>query len=50
MKALADRLGAKYLHFLNPHGLNMPGQHSTAMDAAYHAYHVPLIHHFPRMK
>jgi D-alanyl-D-alanine carboxypeptidase (penicillin-binding protein 5/6) len=49
MNARADRLGAKHSLFLNPHGLDMPGQHSTARDAAiiaYHAYRVPLIRHF----
>lgn len=49
MNSRADRLGAKHSLFLNPHGLDMPGQHSTARDAAiiaYHAYRVPLIRHF----
>jgi len=49
MNARAERLGAKHSIFLNPHGLDMPGQHSTARDAAiiaYHAYRVPLIRHF----
>ncbi|MEI8294594.1 MAG: D-alanyl-D-alanine carboxypeptidase family protein [bacterium] len=49
MNARAARLGAKHSLFLNPHGLDMPGQHSTARDAAiiaYHAYRVPLIRHF----
>ena len=49
MNARAERLGAKHSLFLNPHGLDMPGQHSTARDAAviaYHAYRVPLIRHF----
>jgi D-alanyl-D-alanine carboxypeptidase (penicillin-binding protein 5/6) len=49
MNARAARLGAKHSVFLNPHGLDMPGQHSTARDAAiiaYHAYRVPLIRHF----
>lgn len=49
MNARAERLGAKHSIFLNPHGLDMPGQYSTARDAAiiaYHAYRVPLIRHF----
>lgn len=49
MNARAERLGAKHSLFLNPHGLDMPGQHSTARDAAiiaYHAYRIPLIRHF----
>ena len=49
MNSRAERLGAKHSIFLNPHGLDMPGQHSTARDAAiiaYHAYRVPLIRHF----
>jgi len=49
MNSRADRLGAKHSLFLNPHGLDLPGQHSTARDAAiiaYHAYRVPLIRHF----
>ena len=49
MNARAERLGAKHSMFLNPHGLDMAGQHSTARDAAiiaYHAYRVPLIRHF----
>jgi D-alanyl-D-alanine carboxypeptidase (penicillin-binding protein 5/6) len=34
---------------LNPHGLDEPGQFSTARDSAiiaYHAYRSPLIRHF----
>ena len=49
MNARARRLGAKNSVFLNPHGLDLPGQHSTARDSAiiaYHAYRVPLIRHF----
>lgn len=49
MNARALRLGAKNSLFLNPHGLDMPGQYSTARDSAiiaYHAYRVPLIRHF----
>lgn len=49
MNARAERLGAKHSLFLNPHGLDMPNQHSTARDAAiiaYHAYRIPLIRHF----
>jgi len=49
MNARAERFGAKDSMFLNPHGLDMPGQFSTARDSAiiaYHAYRVPLIRHF----
>jgi len=49
MNARARRLGAKNSVFLNPHGLDLPGQHSTARDSAiiaYHAYRFPLIRHF----
>ena len=49
MNSRAERLGAKHSVFLNPHGLDMPGQRSTARDAAiiaYHAYRIPLIRHF----
>lgn len=49
MNARAESHGAKNSMFLNPHGLDMPGQYSTARDSAiiaYHAYRVPLIRHF----
>lgn len=49
MNDRAERHGAKNSMFLNPHGLDMPGQYSTARDSAiiaYHAYRVPLIRHF----
>lgn len=42
MNAKARSLGATHSYFANPHGLNSPGQHSTARDmariatAAYH--------------
>jgi serine-type D-Ala-D-Ala carboxypeptidase (penicillin-binding protein 5/6) len=49
MNDKARRLGARDSMFLNPHGLDAPGQHSTARDAAiiaYHAYHHPFIRHY----
>lgn len=49
MNDKARRLGARDSIFLNPHGLDAPGQHSTARDAAiiaYHAYHDPFIRHY----
>lgn len=49
MNARAKRLGARNSMFLNPHGLDEPGQFSTARDSAiiaYHAYRSPLIRHF----
>lgn len=49
MNRRARRLGAKNSLFLNPHGLDAPGQHSTARDSAiiaYHAYRNPLIRHW----
>jgi D-alanyl-D-alanine carboxypeptidase (penicillin-binding protein 5/6) len=49
MNDLASRLGARSSHFMNSHGLDEPGQYSTARDSAiiaYHAYRSPLIRHF----
>jgi len=49
MNEKARKLGAVHSHFTNPHGLDEPGQYSTARDSAiiaYHAYRVPLIRHF----
>jgi D-alanyl-D-alanine carboxypeptidase (penicillin-binding protein 5/6) len=49
MNSKARGLGVRQSMFLNPHGLDMPGQYSTARDSAviaYHAYRVPLIRHF----
>lgn len=49
MNDRARRLGAKNSMFLNAHGLDEPGQYSTARDSAiiaYHAYRSPLIRHF----
>lgn len=49
MNRRAHKLGARNSRFLNPHGLDAPGQHSTARDSAiiaYHAYRNPLIRHW----
>lgn len=49
MNRRAKMLGARHSLFLNPHGLDAPGQHSTARDSAiiaYHAYRDPLIRHW----
>lgn len=49
MNSRARRMGASRSRFLNPHGLDEPGQHSTARDSAiiaYHAYRTPLIRYF----
>jgi D-alanyl-D-alanine carboxypeptidase (penicillin-binding protein 5/6) len=49
MNSRARRLGARNSLFRNPHGLDEPGQYSTARDSAiiaYHAYRSPLIRHF----
>ncbi len=49
MNAKARELGATHSLFLNPHGLDAPGQYSTARDSAiiaYHAYRDPLIRYF----
>lgn len=53
MNKRAKRLGAQNSCFLNPHGLDLPGQYSTARDTAiiaYHAYHDPLIRHLTVME
>jgi len=53
MNKRAKRLGAGNSCFLNPHGLDLPGQYSTARDSAiiaYHAYHDPLIRHLSVME
>lgn len=49
MNRRAKMLGAKNSRFMNAHGLDAPGQHSTARDSAiiaYHAYRDPLIRHW----
>lgn len=49
MNAKARSLGATNSLFLNPHGLDAPGQYSTARDSAiiaFHAYRDPLIRHY----
>jgi D-alanyl-D-alanine carboxypeptidase (penicillin-binding protein 5/6) len=49
MNDKARSLGATNSLFLNPHGLDAPGQYSTARDSAiiaYHAYRDPLIRHY----
>lgn len=49
MNRRAHKLGARNSRFLNPHGLDAPGQYSTARDSAiiaYHAYRDPLIRHW----
>ena len=49
MNNRAKLLGAKNSLFMNAHGLDEPGQYSTARDSAiiaYHAYRSPLIRHF----
>ena len=48
MNTKAKRFGAKNSHFTNPHGLDEPGQYSTARDLAkiaFHAYRNPFIRH-----
>lgn len=53
MNTLARRLGAKNSRFMNAHGLDEPGQYSTARDSAiiaYHAYRNPLIRYFAAQK
>lgn len=49
MNRRAHKLGARNSLFLNPHGLDALGQHSTARDSAiiaYHAYRDPLIRYW----
>ena len=53
MNERAQRLGANHSLFLNPHGLDVPGQYSTARDSAiiaYYAYHEPLIRRITAME
>lgn len=52
MNAKAASLGATESHFVNPNGLPVPGQFSTARDMAriaYRAYRNPLLREFMRM-
>ncbi len=46
MNSKAKRFGAQNSNFTNPHGLDEPGQYSTARDLAkiaFHAYRIPFI-------
>jgi D-alanyl-D-alanine carboxypeptidase (penicillin-binding protein 5/6) len=52
MNAKAFSLGATQSHFVNPNGLPIPGQFSTARDMAriaFAAYHVPILREYMRM-
>jgi D-alanyl-D-alanine carboxypeptidase (penicillin-binding protein 5/6) len=52
MNAKAFSLGATQSHFVNPNGLPVPGQYSTARDMAriaFAAYHVPVLREYTRM-
>ena len=52
MNAKAFSLGATQSHFVNPNGLPVPGQYSTARDMAriaFAAYHVPVLREYIRM-
>jgi D-alanyl-D-alanine carboxypeptidase (penicillin-binding protein 5/6) len=52
MNAKANALGATESHFVNPNGLPVPGQFSTARDMAriaYTAYRNPTLRQFMRM-
>jgi D-alanyl-D-alanine carboxypeptidase (penicillin-binding protein 5/6) len=52
MNAKAFSLGATQSHFVNPNGLPIPGQYSTARDMAriaFAAYHVPVLREYMRM-
>jgi serine-type D-Ala-D-Ala carboxypeptidase (penicillin-binding protein 5/6) len=52
MNAKAFSLGATQSHFVNPNGLPVPGQYSTARDMAriaFAAYHVPVLREYMRM-
>jgi D-alanyl-D-alanine carboxypeptidase (penicillin-binding protein 5/6) len=52
MNSKAFALGATQSHFVNPNGLPVPGQYSTARDMAriaFAAYHVPLLREYMRM-
>lgn len=53
MNARAAALGMENTHFLNPNGLTLPGQHSTARDMAllaWEAYQQPFIRECVKMK
>lgn len=53
MNRKAASLGMRNSHFLNPHGLTEPGQHSTARDmaiAAREAYRSPLMRSYVSTK
>jgi len=52
MNAKALSLGATQSHFVNPNGLPVPGQYSTARDMAriaFAAYHAPVLREYMRM-
>ena len=52
MNAKAFSLGATQSHFVNPNGLPVPGQYSTARDMAriaFAAYHVTVLREYMRM-
>ena len=52
MNAKAFSLGATQSHFVNPNGLPVPGQYSTARDMAriaFAAYHAPVLREYMRM-
>jgi serine-type D-Ala-D-Ala carboxypeptidase (penicillin-binding protein 5/6) len=52
MNSKAFALGATQSHFVNPNGLPVPGQYSTARDMAriaFAAYHVPMLREYMRM-
>jgi D-alanyl-D-alanine carboxypeptidase (penicillin-binding protein 5/6) len=52
MNAKAFALGATQSHFVNPNGLPVPGQYSTARDMAriaFVAYHAPVLREYMRM-
>jgi serine-type D-Ala-D-Ala carboxypeptidase (penicillin-binding protein 5/6) len=52
MNAKAFSLGATQSHFVNPNGLPIPGQYSTARDMAriaFAAYHAPVLREYMRM-
>src|SRR5258707_15723877 len=52
MTAKAFSLGATQSHFVNPNGLPVPGQYSTARDMAriaFAAFHLPVLREYMRM-
>ena len=52
MNSKAFSLGATQSHFVNPNGLPIPGQYSTARDMAriaFAAYHAPVLREYMRM-